>query len=263
MTSQAVPSRTIYLVPARTVKAVQRVVPVRNQVQTVHAQSYGQKRPAPISPGNVDPIEELLGETTNSGVPRKRERLTHLTAEEKLNRRKMKNRVAAQTARDRKKIRSQRLEDVVRDLLRENEQLRIENAELRETVAQNQTETPSTTSCQIATPMTTFGSAAFISGTQPRYQVVSGAVNQNKKQPVAMHALIRLALLSLLPPSFKTMNSNASSRICKTSSTSTSSPLSCPSMMRRSLSKTLNQRQQTYMRMLKLKRRRQQWSRIS
>ena len=43
MTSQAVPSRTIYLVPARTVKAVQRVVPVRNQVQTVSAQSYGQK----------------------------------------------------------------------------------------------------------------------------------------------------------------------------------------------------------------------------
>lgn len=44
----------------------------------------------------------------------------------------MKNRVAAQTARDRKKDRSHKLEQAVRLLLEENQQLREENTQLRE-----------------------------------------------------------------------------------------------------------------------------------
>lgn len=63
--------------------------------------------------------------------PRKRERLTNLTKEEKLHRRKLKNRVAAQTARDRKKERSTRLESAVRALLQETSRLRSDNAHLR------------------------------------------------------------------------------------------------------------------------------------
>jgi len=85
---------------------------------------------------DIDAVYELLGVengTHNSqfGVPRKRERLTNLTAEEKLNRRKMKNRVAAQTARDRKKERSQKMEEIVKHLLEETKRLRAENQELR------------------------------------------------------------------------------------------------------------------------------------
>ncbi|KAM3939663.1 X-box-binding protein 1 isoform 2-T2 [Leptodactylus fuscus] len=64
--------------------------------------------------------------------PRKRQRLTHLTPEEKALRRKLKNRVAAQTARDRKKARMSELEQQVVDLEMENEKLLIENQLLRE-----------------------------------------------------------------------------------------------------------------------------------
>ncbi|KAM4054153.1 X-box-binding protein 1 isoform 2-T2 [Anomaloglossus baeobatrachus] len=64
--------------------------------------------------------------------PRKRQRLTHLTPEEKALRRKLKNRVAAQTARDRKKARMSELEQQVLDLEMENEKLLIENKHLRE-----------------------------------------------------------------------------------------------------------------------------------
>jgi len=66
---------------------------------------------------------------------RRRERLTHLSQEEKLNRRKMKNREAAQNARDRKKDQSKKMEHTVRKLLAENRRLRTENAQLRANVS--------------------------------------------------------------------------------------------------------------------------------
>ncbi|XP_066459287.1 LOW QUALITY PROTEIN: X-box-binding protein 1 [Eleutherodactylus coqui] len=72
-------------------------------------------------------------ESASSDVPpRKRQRLTHLSPEEKALRRKLKNRVAAQTARDRKKARMSELEQQVLDLEVENEKLLFENKLLRE-----------------------------------------------------------------------------------------------------------------------------------
>jgi len=65
--------------------------------------------------------------------PRKRRRLNHLTPDEKMLRRKLKNRVAAQTARDRKKALMQELEEKVAQLEEENKLLRRQNLNLKET----------------------------------------------------------------------------------------------------------------------------------
>ena len=63
---------------------------------------------------------------------KKRQRLTHLTQEEKLQRRKLKNRAAAQSARDRKKARMDELEETVVKLQQQNAKLKSENKLLKE-----------------------------------------------------------------------------------------------------------------------------------
>lgn len=65
-------------------------------------------------------------------MKRKRQRLTHLTPEEKLMRRKLKNRIAAQAARDRKKDKFEDLQVTVDRVKSENEKLKKENALLKE-----------------------------------------------------------------------------------------------------------------------------------
>uniref|UniRef100_A0A914R9A6 X-box-binding protein 1 n=1 Tax=Parascaris equorum TaxID=6256 RepID=A0A914R9A6_PAREQ len=90
----------------------------------LHPVSMTRKRPS----SDMSSIDDLLGLPVGDAHPaRKRERLTHLSAEEKLNRRKLKNRVAAQTARDRKKMRTTKLEEAVHKLITENKALREEN----------------------------------------------------------------------------------------------------------------------------------------
>lgn len=76
-------------------------------------------------------------EDSCSQVPgtRKRKRLTNLSPEEKLLRRKLKNRVAAQTARDRKKARMQELEDALAAMEAENKKLLEENANLKQSTS--------------------------------------------------------------------------------------------------------------------------------
>merc|ERR1719228_2371379 len=102
-----------------------------------------------------------LFEITPVGQPRRRRKLTHLTQEEKVLRRKLKNRVAAQNARDKKKSESDRVKtenDELRELVEQlrrdkmqveyaNDALRSENRCLREKLGyKTDDETPRTPS---------------------------------------------------------------------------------------------------------------------
>lgn len=72
----------------------------------------------------------------SGGSARKRQRLDHLSREEKIMRRKLKNRVAAQSARDRKKARMDELEDQVTQLQADRAALLEENRLLRKRLEQ-------------------------------------------------------------------------------------------------------------------------------
>ncbi|KAM6931315.1 X-box-binding protein 1 [Xenentodon cancila] len=86
-----------------------------------------------VLPSTANQVSSDSDSNTSTGPPvRKRQRLTHLSPEEKALRRKLKNRVAAQTARDRKKAKMGELEQQVIELELENQKLHIENRLLRE-----------------------------------------------------------------------------------------------------------------------------------
>ncbi|CAL8248993.1 unnamed protein product [Merluccius merluccius] len=96
---------------------------------------YGRPVSAVLPPPSASssPASSDSDSNSSSGPPlRKRQRLTHLSPEEKALRRKLKNRVAAQTARDRKKAKMGELEQQVLELELENHKLHIENGLLRE-----------------------------------------------------------------------------------------------------------------------------------
>ncbi|XP_034728650.1 LOW QUALITY PROTEIN: X-box-binding protein 1 [Etheostoma cragini] len=86
-----------------------------------------------VLPSSASTASSDSDSNSSAGPPiRKRQRLTHLSPEEKQLRRKLKNRVAAQTARDRKKAKMGELEQQVLELELENQKLHIENRLLRE-----------------------------------------------------------------------------------------------------------------------------------
>jgi hypothetical protein len=160
--------------------------------------TIGTKRVAP--PSIIDPL--ICQQTA-----RKRERLTHLTPEEKLNRRKLKNRVAAQTARDRKKLRTCKLEDALKRLAQQNADLMKENARLTskldEVIAENsrlqqqqqsqkEQYPPMQSKTEDRSPFA-FGSAASINAPLQRDQANSG------RSPTPTHRLLLTLLAYLIP----------------------------------------------------------------
>merc|ERR1719266_648915 len=103
--------------------------PVSRPVATV----VGCKRPAPpLSPEfDIKDIKEEEDEEDFTPV-RKRANLDHLSPEERLMRRKLKNRVAAQNARDKKKAQCEDMEKLINQMSEERRKLAEENSRLQE-----------------------------------------------------------------------------------------------------------------------------------
>lgn len=123
--------RVIASSPSSTVSPVRTVMtsPVSRPVATV----VGCKRPAPsLSPEfDIKDIKEEDDEDEFLPV-RKRANLDHLSPEERLMRRKLKNRVAAQNARDKKKAQCEDMEKLINQMSEERRKLAEENSRLQE-----------------------------------------------------------------------------------------------------------------------------------
>lgn len=91
----------------------------------------GENKHVKIIPMHPKKPLTLVNEDASYIPTRKRQRLDHLSMEEKIMRRKLKNRVAAQSARDRKKMKMDELEVVVQQLEAEKAELEEENARLK------------------------------------------------------------------------------------------------------------------------------------
>merc|ERR1711936_1413022 len=108
----------------------------------------GSKRPAPSPSPKNDLLLDIKEEQNeeNEAPARKRANLDHLSPEERMMRRKLKNRVAAQTARDKKKAATDSMEQQLAEakarlqesldanalLMKTNTQLQMENANLQQ-----------------------------------------------------------------------------------------------------------------------------------
>merc|ERR1712109_57059 len=100
------------------------------QINKPVAAVVGSKRPAPsISPDDI--LKFDIKKEEEDAPVRKRANLDHLTPEERLMRRKLKNRVAAQTARDKKKAQTDEMELLIQQLKTDRQKMLEENSRLQ------------------------------------------------------------------------------------------------------------------------------------
>lgn len=198
-------------------------------------------------------MEVTVAEPVVTAAPvRKRQRLDHLTREEKIMRRKLKNRVAAQSARDRKKARMDELEEQVTQLQADRIALMEENRLLRQRLEECQRENqrlverleakptiqlPTPISTPTTTTTTTSSKAAPVikvepcsppetrasSGSVEYASLISGPLQQDQ---VPLRAL---ALWMMQFGFWQLMTSATTSSPCSKSAARTCSKEACPS----------------------------------
>uniref|UniRef100_A0A915J5V4 X-box-binding protein 1 n=1 Tax=Romanomermis culicivorax TaxID=13658 RepID=A0A915J5V4_ROMCU len=138
--------------PASTCSTISSTTLKRPLLQPSRVAILPSPSPCPSSMRSYDDDDDDYGSDVEFDMlqpPRKRERLNHLTPEEKMYRRKMKNRIAAQSARDRKKMQMMDLEERIKRLEAENEALRHQNSKLS-SVSSNLNDENSRLKCQLS-----------------------------------------------------------------------------------------------------------------
>merc|ERR1711988_893289 len=129
------PAPAKYRVILSDVNKINKVV-VNDKVQIAKSKPIatvvGCKRPAAaLSPVSIIKTDIKKEEDNESEAPmRKRANLDHLSPDERLQRRKLKNRVAAQNARDKKKAQTDEMEKMIEQMRIEKQLLAAENARL-------------------------------------------------------------------------------------------------------------------------------------
>ena len=119
--------------PAIKSLAKKPTVKVAPTIMTTSNQKISLKRPLPqTSPELKKELDEEDEEGNDSTPARKRANLDHLTPEEKMMRRKLKNRVAAQNARDKKRAKMDDMEVMIQKMEEEKQKLREENEKLKQ-----------------------------------------------------------------------------------------------------------------------------------
>ncbi|XP_052802253.1 X-box-binding protein 1-like [Mya arenaria] len=167
------------------------------QPQTIVIKTLSARTPTTLTVSSKieqDMLDDLYGDGQ-----RKRRRLTHLSPDEKMLRRKLKNRVAAQTARDRKKNFMSELEEQVALLQEENRKLARENQSLKSESGslQHENEKLRGRLCQLsgASSEVEAGRSAVSTDLQQRGQTlpVSCLMNTNAIQMLTLSLTVLLA----------------------------------------------------------------------
>lgn len=130
---------------------------------------------------NMSETESELGDQLDGKPIRKRANLDHLSPEEKLMRRKLKNRVAAQNARDKKRVKMEDMEVELQRIKAHSKALELKNAEL---VAENERLTADNDILR-SSRLTTRGQEAvdpLVMPSQPSESAVLTNVPQQKEQ---------------------------------------------------------------------------------
>merc|ERR1712029_1295506 len=167
----------------------------------------GCKRPAEPEPCLSPSIKSEEDEDDEiCGTPmRKRANLDHLSPEERLQRRKLKNRVAAQNARDKKKAQTEEMEKLIEDMRAEKQKFAEENARLQAFNTQLQIEN------------------ASLLKENKEYKQKLGIISQNQKESQEIHIELPMS-----PDSLPPMSPSSSSPSSPVSVSSLASPRSSP-----------------------------------